>query len=252
MLKKIVGGTLTVVLLLVLALVAKFYLLSPRMRPALDLKASQTPEAFLRGRYLVDNVAGCLGCHSQIDEAVSGEPPVPGRLGSGRDFGSMPGFPGHIRAPNLTPDPDTGIGKWSDGELVRAIREGVSRDGRPLFPMMPYGTYGKTLNDEDALAVVSYFTHVACDQERRRSHDGRFSGFDVRARGPRAAREVTGGRACAGRHLGARPVAPHRVQLSRLSRFGRRPSSADPRKIPGWRCAHADPGQRDGVQREHQ
>ena len=156
MVKKVVAGLLGVVVLAVLGLVVKFYMLSPRMRPALDLKAAQTPEVVLRGKYLVDNVTGCLGCHSEVDEAVSGEPAVAGRLGSGRDFGLMPGFPGHIRAPNLTPDPETGIGKWSDGELVRAMREGVSRDGRPLFPMMPYGTYGKTLSDEDALAVVSY------------------------------------------------------------------------------------------------
>jgi Cytochrome c len=156
MLKKVVGGVLGVMALSVLALVVKFYLLSPRLRPAADLKAPNTPEAIARGKYLVDNVTGCLGCHSQIDETAPGEPPVPGRLGSGRDFGLMQGFPGHVRAPNLTPDLDTGIGSWSDGEVVRAIREGVSKDGRALFPMMPYGSYGKSLSDEDTLAIVSY------------------------------------------------------------------------------------------------
>jgi hypothetical protein len=137
-------------------LVVKFFLLSPRLRPALDVKAPSTPEAIARGKYLVDNVTGCLGCHSQIDESVSGEPPVPGRLGSGRDFGLMQGFPGHIRAPNLTPDAQTGLGAWSDGEVARAIREGVSRDGRPLFPMMPYGSYAQSLSDADVLAIVAY------------------------------------------------------------------------------------------------
>ncbi len=156
MLKKVLAGLLGLVLLAALALVVKFYVLSPRMRPALDVKAPQTAQAIARGRYLVDNVTGCLGCHSQIAEGVSGEPPAPGRLGSGRDFGDLPGFPGHVRAANLTPDPDTGIGQWTDGELLRAMREGVSRDGRPLFPMMPYGSYGKTLSDEEALDIVAY------------------------------------------------------------------------------------------------
>ncbi len=161
MVKKIVGAVGAVLALLVLALVVKFYLLSPKLRPALDVKAPSTPEAIARGKYLVDNVTGCLGCHSQIDETISGEPPVPGRLGSGRDFGIIPGFPGHVRAPNLTPDKDTGVGNWTDGELMRAIREGVSKDGRPLFPMMPYGSYAKTLSDADALAVVAYLRTLA-------------------------------------------------------------------------------------------
>ena len=139
-----------------LAVIVNFYVLSPRSRPALDVHAPHTPEAIARGKYLVDNVTGCLGCHSQIDEATSGEPPLPGRLGSGRDFGAIPDFPGRIRAPNLTPDPATGIASWSDGELLRAMREGVSKNGRPLFPMMPYGAYGRALSDDDALDIVAY------------------------------------------------------------------------------------------------
>ncbi len=161
MVKKIVAAVGAVLGLLVLALVVKFYLLSPRLRPAVDVKAPSTPEAIARGKYLIDNVAGCLGCHSQIDETISGEPVVPGRLGSGRDFGIIPGFPGHVRAPNLTPDKDTGIGNWTDGELMRAIREGVSKDGHPLFPMMPYGSYAQTLSDADTLAIVSYLRTLA-------------------------------------------------------------------------------------------
>jgi hypothetical protein len=157
MLKKVFAFVGAVLVLLVLALVVKFYALSPRKRPAPQLTApTGSLQAILRGKYLVDSVTGCLGCHSEVDESVSGEPILPNRLGSGRDFGNLPGFPGHIRAPNLTPDMETGIGAWSDGEVVRAIREGVSRDGRPLFPMMPYLSYAKTLSDRDVLAIVAY------------------------------------------------------------------------------------------------
>ncbi len=156
MARKALVGVAALFALLVLVALAKFYVLSPRLRPAVDWHAPSTAEAIARGKYLVESVTGCLGCHSPIDETLSGEPPIPGRLGSGRDFGVWPDFPGHVRAPNLTPDPETGIGSWSDGEVVRAMREGVSRDGRPLFPMMPYGAYGRSLSDDDALAIVSY------------------------------------------------------------------------------------------------
>jgi hypothetical protein len=50
---------------------------------------------------------------------------------------------------------ETGIGGWTDGEVVRAIREGVDKDGRTLFPMMPYGVYRK-MSDEDVYSVVAY------------------------------------------------------------------------------------------------
>ena len=140
----------------VLALVFKFYVLSPNVRAATDVKAPNTPEAIERGRYLAHHVAVCMGCHSQVEETKPGEPMVAGREGSGRDFGVLPGFPGRMRAPNLTPDRETGIGNHSDGELLRAMREGIGRDGHVLFPFMPYPNYAKTLSDADALAIIAY------------------------------------------------------------------------------------------------
>lgn len=157
MLKKILAGVGLLLVLAVTGLVVKFYVLSPRLRPAADLKAPNTPEAIARGKYLANHVMVCTGCHSKVQEDKSGEPLVESELGAGRDFGDHPElFPGHIKARNLTPDPETGLGQWTDGEIVRALREGVSRDGRPLFPMMPYPVYAKTMSDEDALAIVSY------------------------------------------------------------------------------------------------
>jgi hypothetical protein len=157
---KIVKRTLLVLAALlvlgVLLVVTKFYVLSPDARAATDVKAPSTPETIERGRYLAHHVAVCMGCHSQVEESKPGEPIAEGRTGSGRDFGEIPGFPGHIRAPNLTPDKETGIGNFTDGELLRALREGIGRDGRVLFPMMPYRTYAKSLSDADALAIISY------------------------------------------------------------------------------------------------
>jgi mono/diheme cytochrome c family protein len=58
------------------------------------------------------------------------------------------------RVPNITPDDETGIGKWTDGEIVRAIREGVKKQGRALFIMPALSFHG--LSDDDAFALVAY------------------------------------------------------------------------------------------------
>jgi hypothetical protein len=71
----------------------------------------------------------------------------------------VPGLPGTIVASNLTPDPETGAASWSDDQIARAIREGVARDGRTIFPMMPYEGYRK-LSDEDVASIVVYVRSV--------------------------------------------------------------------------------------------
>ena len=155
--KRVLGVIGALLVLAILGMVVKFYLLSPRSRPAPAMTAPTSPEAIAKGKYLVDHVAACLGCHSPVDDSKPGDPPVAGRLGAGRDFGDWgPDVPFRLRAPNLTPDKDTGIGGWTDGEIVRAIREGVDKNGRALFAQMPFQTYAKTLSDDDALAIASY------------------------------------------------------------------------------------------------
>jgi mono/diheme cytochrome c family protein len=155
-LKRVLAGIVGVLVLGIVAMIVKFYVLSPKSRPAPVMTAPTTPEAIERGRYLVNHVAACAGCHSKVDEGIPGEPVLPGMLGSGRDFGEIPNYPVHIRAPNLTSDKDTGIGGWTDGEIARAIREGVSKDGRGLFPQMPYLTYRETLSDGEILDIIAY------------------------------------------------------------------------------------------------
>jgi mono/diheme cytochrome c family protein len=58
-------------------------------------------------------------------------------------------------APNLSPDPETGAGNWTDDQLARAIREGVGHDGRALFPLMPYQRY-RSMSDEDVASIIVY------------------------------------------------------------------------------------------------
>lgn len=149
------------VLLLVLIVVVKFFVLSPQYRAAPDVKAPTSPEAVARGKYLFHHVTGCAPCHSKIDETKAGEVFVEGHLGEGRDFGEQPGQPAHFRSANLTPDKETGVGNWTDGEILRAMREGVSRDNRPLFPQMPYQVFREVLSDDDALAIIAYVRTLA-------------------------------------------------------------------------------------------
>lgn len=128
-------------------------LLKAASRPAPDLKVEITPERVKRGEYLANHVTACIHCHSPLTEQHL---PKPGLEGAGgRLFGREDGLPGDIYSTNLTPDKETGLGNWTDGEVVRAVREGVSKDGHALFPLMPYPNY-RELSDDDMQAVVAY------------------------------------------------------------------------------------------------
>ena len=129
--------------------------IGPRARPLTSRTFERTPERLARGKYLVEGVAGCADCHSPHDWAQHDEPILPGMEGAGEDMSLLKGLPGHVVAPNLTPDPETGSGTWSDDALARAIREGIGHDGRALFPFMPYEHY-RALPDEDVASIVVF------------------------------------------------------------------------------------------------
>lgn len=153
-----------VVLCLVLAVAITFTIgwrpfLGPRARVLTDRHFEATPERLARGKYLTVGLLGCEMCHSPKDWKMHGAPDLPGMELAGQVV-PMPGLPGTIVAPNLTPDKETGAGTWSDDALARAIREGVGHDGRALFPMMPYTDY-RRLSDEDVASVVVYLRSIA-------------------------------------------------------------------------------------------
>jgi mono/diheme cytochrome c family protein len=128
---------------------------TPNALPPESIQVSLTPEAIARGEYLFTVLADCDGCHSQRDWNAFSGPVVAGGRGRGFPFPPELGLPGDVVAPNITPDVETGIGSWTDGEKIRAIREGVSRDGRALFPMMPYHGLAN-MSDNDVQALVAY------------------------------------------------------------------------------------------------
>lgn len=113
------------------------------------LSARSDPALVARGRYLVYGPAHCSTCHGD-----------PALLGPEDESGFVPLTGGKLLdtplaafyAPNLTPDPETGIGRFRDEELARSLRHGVGTDGRALMPFMPF----QTMSDEDVVAVLSF------------------------------------------------------------------------------------------------
>ena len=106
-----------------------------------------------RGESIVRNAAVCGHCH-----AADPKRDPDGPLSGGMEFRDW--RIGTARASNLTPDPETGLGKWSEGEIVRALRNGQSRDGRLLAPVMPYEWF-HDMADSDALAVARYLKSLS-------------------------------------------------------------------------------------------
>lgn len=128
-----------------------------KSRPASDEKVEPTSTRVQRGEYLANSALGCIACHSLPDRTLFSAPPKAGTTpgAGGQCWDGSLGFPGRLCAPNLTADDETGLGLYTDGELMRAIREGVDRHGRGLFPLMPYRDYA-SLSDEDTRALVAY------------------------------------------------------------------------------------------------
>src|SRR5438309_2562870 len=102
-----------------------------------------------RGRYLTDTLAACGNCHTP--KGPNG--PLQDKKFAGGDIIKHANFT--AVTPNITPDPQTGIGKWTDHQISLAIREGKRPDGGLLGPAMPSRSY-RNLADEDVRAIVAY------------------------------------------------------------------------------------------------
>lgn len=159
--KKIAGIVLLVLIVLVCAGITFTIgwrpIIGARKRALTDRKFEKTEARMLRGKYLVEGVNGCFGCHTDADWSKPGAPPTAGKEGSGHIWSDQD-LPWLV-APNITPDQETGAGNWSDDALARAIREGIGHDGRTLFPMMPYQSY-RLMSDEDLASIIVYLRSV--------------------------------------------------------------------------------------------
>ena len=114
--------------------------ITPVTRPSPNLYAAETIE---RGRQLAA-LGNCATCHTTVD----GEP-FAGGVALQTPFGV-------IYSTNITPDEQTGIGRWSRAAFERAMREGISRDGHQLYPAFPYTSFAR-LTDDDITSLYAYF-----------------------------------------------------------------------------------------------
>ena len=157
---KVLGWILGAIVLAAGCGLAWLALRSPDRRPASTEKIEVTPERLARGKYLVHHVSDCMGCHSDFHADRFGLPLKAGTEGQGGfEFDKKLGVPGVVQAQNITEDPVSGLGVWTDGEILRAIREGVDRKGKALFPMMPYEFF-HSMSDEDTRSIVVYLRTI--------------------------------------------------------------------------------------------
>ncbi len=119
--------------------------------PLTDYRIEATPERLARGKYLNDHVVGCTTCHTQRDWTKFSGPPQPDMIGAGGEPFNL-GAAGMLYSKNITP---AALSSWSDAELLRAVTAGVSKDGTPLFPLMPYPHFG-AMTEDDVHAVLAY------------------------------------------------------------------------------------------------
>src|ERR1700756_1627751 len=104
-----------------------------------------------RGKYLV-SIAGCNDCHTP--GYFFGKPEMSRYLGGSEVGFEIPGL-GVFHGPNLTPDKETGLGGWTDAQILAALQKGTTPNGRMLAPLMPWHAFAN-LTPQDAQAIVAF------------------------------------------------------------------------------------------------
>ncbi|HYO47178.1 MAG TPA: cytochrome C [Gemmatimonadota bacterium] len=153
---RVVLWIVTVLAVVVLGGLVYLSLAYPKKQDPPAVQIEPSPDLLARGDYLFHHVAICVDCHTPHRMDMAGAPIVPGLAGEGGEPFPL-GSAGILYAKNITP---TALGEWTDGEVVRALRDGVSRDGGPLFPLMPYSNY-RNLSERDLHALVAYVRSLA-------------------------------------------------------------------------------------------
>jgi mono/diheme cytochrome c family protein len=127
--------------------------------------ANATTQVINRGEYLA-RAGDCVACHTTPNgKAFAGGRPMPTPFGA-------------LYVPNITPDDDTGIGKWTADDFYRMMHTGISRDGALLYPAMPFASYTKVTR-ADCDAIFAYLMSVTPVKQQNRPHELKFP-FDKR------------------------------------------------------------------------
>ncbi len=129
---------------------------------------AQEDDAITRGEYIF-NASGCAGCHTDVD---NGGQLLAGGRGIETAFGTFFG-------PNITADPDQGIGNWTDEEFVRALRDGLSPSGSHYYPAFPYTSFTK-MTDADMRDLKAYIFSLPTSDQPNKRHELGFP-FRIRA-----------------------------------------------------------------------
>jgi mono/diheme cytochrome c family protein len=112
-----------------------------------------------RGEYIA-KAGGCLGCHTEEKEKAA---PYAGGRALKTPFGTFYG-------PNITPHPEAGIGRWTDADFVRALREGRRPDGAHYFPAFPYPSF-TLIADADLRDLWAYLRTLPASSRQSEPHD---------------------------------------------------------------------------------
>ncbi len=167
---------LLIIVIIVVAGIVTYVLTSYQKKfdtPYPDITASKDSALVARGKYLALGPAHCADCHTPTSErakVLAGEE-VP--LSGGFDF-VMP--IGTLYAPNITSDPETGIGNLTDQEIARALRYGVRHDGQAIIDIMPF----YELREYDMKAIISYLRTQPPVKNKRPDHEYNFLGKMVK------------------------------------------------------------------------
>jgi mono/diheme cytochrome c family protein len=151
LMKKIITRTLAVLAIIILSMVS-YVLISGNKNFDVaipDYTASKDTAVIARGKYLAFGPAHCASCHTPMDRKTDIDKGITMPLQGGWEL-TIP--PGTFRASNLTPDMETGIGKLTDGQLVRAMRYSVNHNNKAMFPFMPF----QDMSEADVIALISF------------------------------------------------------------------------------------------------
>jgi mono/diheme cytochrome c family protein len=152
---------LALVVLAAVAIGVVFWML-PGALPANPgaVATNATTQVINRGEYLA-RAGDCVACHTTPNgKAFAGGRPMVTPFGA-------------LYVPNITPDDDTGIGKWTADDFYRMMHTGVSKDGTLLYPAMPFASYTKVTRD-DSDAIFSYLMSVTPVKQQNRPHELQF------------------------------------------------------------------------------
>jgi mono/diheme cytochrome c family protein len=173
---KVLGFTAATIAALALVFVVVVLVRANRKfdAPYPDIHASREPRVIARGEEIAYGAGHCVSCHTGDAEGPSVRDGAMPLLAGGNTF-KLP--LGNVYTPNLTPDRETGIGRYSDAELARVLRYGVMPDGRAALPFMEY----HNLSDDDLTALISFLRSQKPVHREVPKHELTFMGKAVMA-----------------------------------------------------------------------